>query len=431
MLSDRWRLTQIGSCGELRNGVNFNQGQEGIGLPVLKVKDFKDRFFARLEGLDELDSQKIAVPLDQLLADGDTVIIRSNGNGQLVGRCLFVTNTQRPVTFSGFCIRFRPDRTRIDPRFASYLLRSSICRDRFVAYGSGTGIQNLNQATISHAEIELPPAVQQQAIARILGALDDKIELNRQMNATLEAMARALFKSWFVDFDPVAAKAAGRKPFGMTPAAAALFPDRFVDSDLGPIPKGWQVSRVPDAFEVNPNRKLERGCPAPYLDMQNMPTDASVPAAWIERSCGSGMRFMNGDTLLARITPCLENGKTAHVNFLEPGQIGWGSTEYIVLRSKPPLPLEYSYFLARDDDFRAFAIANMTGSSGRQRVPASCLVQYLLVVPDKPIATAFARVVSPVMNRVRQNADESRTLAALRDALLPKLLSGEIRLGRA
>jgi len=143
----------------------------------------------------------------------------------------------------------------------------------------------------------------------------------------------------------------------------------------------------------------------------------------------SGTKFVNGDTLLARITPCLENGKTAFVDFLpEEGQVGWGSTEYIVLRPKPPLPAEYGYYLARSEDLRTHAIQNMTGSSGRQRVPAECFAQYHIAVPPAPIAQRFGESARTLMIMISANDEQSRTLAALRDALLPKLLSGELRL---
>jgi type I restriction enzyme S subunit len=161
--------------------------------------------------------------------------------------------------------------------------------------------------------------------------------------------------------------------------------------------------------------------------MANMPTRGHSPDSVIERSFGSGMRFVNGDTLVARITPCLENGKTAFVDFLAPGQIGWGSTEYIVLRSKPPLPAEFAYCLARSDGFRDFAIQSMTGSSGRQRVPAESLDHYLLTSCPEPIAHAFGSIVASMFARASKASAESRTLAALRDALLPKLISGELR----
>ncbi|MCA9107542.1 MAG: hypothetical protein KDA83_19150, partial [Planctomycetales bacterium] len=128
-----------------------------------------------------------------------------------------------------------------------------------------------------------------------------------------------------------------------------------------------------------------------------------------------------------RITPCLENGKTAFVDFLEDEDIGWGSTEYIVLRPRSPLPLEFGYYLARSDELRLHAITNMTGSSGRQRVPPDCLDQFFIAIPPEPIACVFGDVARFLMSRIKANCDESRTLATLRDALLPKLLSGELR----
>ena len=143
-----------------------------------------------------------------------------------------------------------------------------------------------------------------------------------------------------------------------------LFPDRLVDSELGAVPEGWAVSALPESIEINPTRTLRKGEIAPYLAMANMPTKGHAPDIVIERAFGSGMKFVNGDTLVARITPCLENGKTAYVDFLKDGQVGWGSTEYIVLRPKPPLPKQFAYCLARNQRFRNFAIQHMTGTSG-------------------------------------------------------------------
>ncbi len=279
-------------------------------------------------------------------------------------------------------------------------------------------------------KVLLPPEVEQRAIAHILGTLDDKIELNRRMNETLEAIALALFKSWFVDFDPVRAKAEGRDP-GLPKPIADLFPDSFEDSELGEIPKGWEVIPLPDAIEVNPPRQLRKGDVSPYLDMANMPTRGHSPDAVIDRPFASGMRFVNGDTLVARITPCLENGKTAYVDFLPHGQVGWGSTEYIVLRPKPPLPDEFAYCLARGTEFRDFAIQSMTGSSGRQRVPAESLSHFRVVTAPKPIAEQFGQLIKPLFARSSAVTKESRTLAALRDTLLPKLISGELRVENA
>ena len=296
----------------------------------------------------------------------------------------------------------------------------------------GSPIPSTTRAAVYMLDLDVPPLPEQRAIAHILGTLDDKIELNRRMSETLEAMARALFKSWFVDFDPVRAKTEGRWQRGQSlPGLPAhlydIFPDRFVDSELGAIPQGWEQVKLPDAIEVNPTRSLRKDKVAPYLDMANMPTRGHTADDVIDRPFGSGMRFMNGDTLVARITPCLENGKTAYVDFLQERQVGWGSTEYIVLRPKPPLPEEFAYCLARSDGFREFAIQSMTGSSGRQRVPAESLSHYLLAAPSQQISDHFGAIVRPLFARASIAACESRALATLRDTLLPKLTPGELR----
>jgi type I restriction enzyme S subunit len=320
---------------------------------------------------------------------------------------------------------------KTDNLFVYYLARNPNFRAFAVHSMQGsTGRQRVMADSLRLFELALPPIETQRHIAHVLGTLDDKIELNRQMNETLEAIARAIFKSWFVDFAPVRAKLEGRKPTGTDSETAALFPSAFQDSALGQIPKGWKVVPLPEAIEVNPRRVLKKGTIAPYLHMQNLPTQGHSPYDWTHRAFSSGTKFINGDTLLARITPCLENGKTGFVDFLADDEVGWGSTEYIILRPKPPLPVEFGYYLARSNDLRVFAIRNMTGTSGRQRVPASCFDYYQISVPTTPIAQRFSEIVQPLMKKIRANIEQSHTLTQIRDTLLPKLLSGEIRVGR-
>ncbi len=309
-----------------------------------------------------------------------------------------------------------------DPHFASYLLRTvdfQSCSDK-------SSVPGVNRNDLHRIPVFRPPLTTQRAIASVLGALDDKIELNRRMNATLEGMARALFQSWFVDFDPVRAKLDGCPPAGMDAETAALFPDGFEESELGMIPKGWIAKPLPEAIEVNPRRSLKAGVVAPYLDMKNLPTQGHSAEELIDREFTSGTKFQNGDTLLARITPCLENGKTGWVDFLGDAQVGWGSTEFIIFAPKPPLPSQFGYLLARSDALRTHAIQNMTGTSGRQRVPSECFNTFWLACPPHEIASRFDELTEPIMAEIKANADQSRTLATLRDTLLPKLLSGEV-----
>lgn len=372
-------------------------------------------------------------PVDALSKVGNKVsqpgdvVFTSKGT---VGRFAFVRKeTPRFVYSPQLCFWRSVDQGLIDPGFLFYWMHG---REFFLQYKGVAGQTDMAEYVSlgdqRRMHITLPGALEQRAIAHILGTLDDKIELNRRMSETLEAMARALFKSWFVDFDPVRAKAEGRDT-GLPEEVADVFPDSFEESELGEIPRGWGVGTLPDAIEVNPTRPLKKGVPAPYLDMANMPIRGHTPDEVAQRPFGSGMRFMNGDTLVARITPCLENGKTAYVDFLGHGQVGWGSTEYIVLRPKPPLPPEFAYCLARTGEFRDFAIQSMTGSSGRQRVPAEVLGHFQMVVPPKPVAEQFGQAIGPMFAQTSQLAGEGRTLAALRDALLPRLVSGEVRVG--
>jgi len=323
------------------------------------------------------------------------------------------------------------DPERLDSRYLRYYFDSPQFQDALRALaGSGSTRAYIGITDQLNLPILLCSIAEQRAVAAILAALDNKIELNRKMSATLEAIARALFKSWFVDFEPVRAKAEGRDT-GLPPETAALFPNSFERLGIFSYPAGWKAKPVSEVVAVNPPTTLAGVDMAPYLDMANVPTQGFAVHRVVDRRVSSGSRFKNGDTLLARITPCLENGKTAFVDFLSDGQIGWGSTEFIVLRPQRPLPPEYGYLLARSDGFRSFAIAKMTGSSGRQRVPIDALTSYFVASPSKQIAKTFGDFVTPFFKRISAANVESRTLSELRDALLPRLISGELRISDA
>ena len=318
----------------------------------------------------------------------------------------------------------------LDKSFCYYLLLSE--RPRIVEQGSGTVFTNLKTEILKRHRVKIPPISEQRAIAHILGTLDDKIELNRRMNQTLEEMARALFKSWFVDFDPVRAKMTGRwRPGQSLPGLPAehyeLFPQRLVNSQIGEIPEGWAVKTLAEMVELNPRERMKRGAEAPYLDMASLPTSGPSPNRAISREFKSGSRFRNGDTLFARITPCLENGKTAFVQSLSGDVIGWGSTEFIVMRAISPVPSEYTYLLARDEAFREHAIQSMTGTSGRQRVQVDALAPYLLPFPPINVWARFSSLVDPIFTDIEMTHRESYSLKAQRNALLPMLVSGNIR----
>jgi len=401
-MADEWRNCLLGDVIELKRGYDLPERERRVGVVPIISSSGPSGFH------------------DKVKVKGPGV---ATGRYGTIGQVFYVPTDFWPLNTTLYVRDFNGN----DPRFVSYFLRGL----DYLAYSDKAAVPGVNRNHLHQAEVQLPEDVdEQRAIAHVLGTLDDKIELNRRMAETLEAMARALFKSWFVDFDPVRAKAEGRDTW-LPKAIADLFPDTFGESDLGETPAGWSVAALPDAIEVNPTRRLRNGTIAPYLDMANMPTRGHTPERVVPRAFASGMRFVNGDTLVARITPCLENGKTAFVDFLESDEVGWGSTEYIVMRPKPPLPEEFGYCLARSEPFREFVIQSMTGSSGRQRAPASALNHYELTLPMPAVAERFGSLVRPLFARAGRLSVESRTLAALRDTLLPKLISGEIRTGDA
>ena len=393
-----WRETSLGELIELKRGYDLPQRKRSPGpFPLVSSSGVTDYQAAA----------KVA---------GPGVVTGRYGT---LGKVFFISEDFWPLNTTLYVRDFKGN----DPRFISYFLRSI----DLSPYSDKAAVPGLNRNHLHQAQVRFPAEVaEQRTIAQILGTLDDKIELNRQLNESLEELVRAIFKDWFVDFGPVRAKLEGRDT-GLPEQLAALFPDRLVESELGGIPEGWGMVSLPEMIELNPKRVLAKGEVAPYLDMANMPTKGHTPDQIRERPFGSGMRFTNGDTLVARITPCLENGKTAYVDFLQTGEVGWGSTEYIVMRPRPPLPGEFAYGLARSSGFREFAIRNLTGTSGRQRLPVEVLSQFLLPAPSDRVAKGFERIVRPLLARASQAARESRSLAAVRDALLPKLVLGEVR----
>ena len=421
-----WEETTIGEHVELATGEAFQSARFGTtpdsGTLLARGDNVKEGEFEW--GEKARYWPELTPGLERyLLREGDVLL---GMDGSKVGKnWVRVRKKDLPCLLVQRVARLRAKST-MDQGFLRYLIGNPQFRDYVARVRTGTSIPHISGGQIKSYEILLPPLPEQKAIAAVLGALDDKIELNRRMNATLEAMARALFQSWFMDFDPVRAKLDGRQPVGMDEATAALFPDSFEESEAGHIPKGWMPLRLPDAIEVNPRRTLKKDTVAPYLDMKNLPTQGHSAEEVIGRVFSSGTKFQNGDTLLARITPCLENGKTGYVDFLEDGQVGWGSTEYIVLTPKSPLPPQFGYLLARSDALRAHAIQNMTGTSGRQRVPSECFNTFWLAVPPPEVAHRFDELTVPLMTRIKTNSTESRTLSTLRDTLLPKLLSGEL-----
>jgi type I restriction enzyme, S subunit len=360
------------------------------GTPIITVEHLGENRILHqdLPRVSDEDRERLS---RYIMQKGDIIFSRVGS----VDRRSLVRDKEDGWLFSGRCLRVRPDKSKIDPGFLSWFFGIESFKEYIRQIAVGATMPSLNTEILSNIPVIVPPLPEQRAIAGILGALDDKIELNRRMNGTLESMARAVFREWFVENEEVS---------------------------------NWEEVALPEIIEVNPSRSLKKSEIAPYLDMANMPMQGHRGIEWVDRPFGSGTKFINGDTLLARITPCLENGKTAFVDFLKKGQVGWGSTEYIIFRPKLPLPPEYGYYLARSEELRTHAIQNMTGTSGRQRTPASCFNSFMISKPPSELAIKFGEFAKSVISKIRANGEESRTLANLRDTLLPKLMRGEVKM---
>jgi type I restriction enzyme S subunit len=331
----------------------------------------------------------------------------------------------------------------LDNNFLKFLLQSSDVQNQLHSRGSGSTVVGIKQSELRKVKLTLPPLPEQKAIARILGALDDKIELNRRMNATLEAMARALFQSWFVDFDPVRAKQEGRAPAGLDAATAALFPDQFQDSELGLIPKGWLVEEVGDLASIDKGLSYKGAGLAeeggmPMVNLGCFSGRGIFNAAKIKRYIGEfkERHIVNAGDLVIANTDMTQNRVIIGSPALVPDY--YGETRFLfthhvfAVRFKPGNEIwrRYIYFNLLKPEFREVAEGFSTGTTVLA-LPRDGLHNYSVVLPPMPLIEAFEIHIKPLLATIQGNNHQSFTLASLRDALLPNLMNGEVILNVA
>ena len=295
----------------------------------------------------------------------------------------------------------------IDNHYLAYYLKAKT--DLLISLGTGTTFLEVTKGRLLEVEIPLPPLPTQRKIAAILSAYDDLIENNTRRIKILEDMAQTLYQEWFVHF-----RFPGHENVPM------------VESELGQIPQGWEVVPASEAMFVNPKTSVPCDTIKPFVPMKSATENSMLITEIEERAGNSGAKFKNGDTLFARITPCLENGRTGFVQCLSnEDEIAFGSTEFIVLRSKTLNPY-FVYLLAQTRDFRENAIKSMTGATGRQRVLNECFDDYFLPNPNPEILCQFEPTIAPLFRKVQNLSEKNTNLRQTRDLLLPKFISGEI-----
>jgi type I restriction enzyme, S subunit len=320
-------------------------------------------------------------------------------------------------------VLIRPNPDIINHRYLRLWLNSPTLARHIHGHKDGSVAQRLNLPTIRSLPVPWRPVCDQDGIASMLGSLDDKIQLNRETSRTLEALAAAIFRSWFVDFDPVVAKAEGRPPFGMDPATAALFPDDFEDSPLGPIPLGWRKGCLADVA-ISPKRGVhpsELDEATPYIGLEHMPQRSIALGEWdtAARVTSGKLEFQRGEFLFGKLRPYFHKVGVAPTD-------GICSTDVVVVR---PRRDEYAAFVISTISTEEF-VAYTDAGSGGTRMPRTSwhdMARYRLAVPPCEVARRFNEMVSPMLSRIVEGVHESRVLVELRDLLLPKLLSGELR----
>ena len=318
----------------------------------------------------------------------------------------------------------------LDNDFLKFLLMSPTMQERLLTYATGTTVAGISQKALRSVPLTVPSLTEQPAIPVVLGALDDKIELNRNTAATLEAMARALYQSWFVDFDPVHAKAEGRAPAHMDEATAALFPSRFTDHGL---PEGWTVrslSAVCDHVKktVKPTETPESA----FLHFSLPAFDvARMPVREVGSAIKSNKAFVPHDAILfSRLNPSIPRVWWARTDGIDATPAA--STEFFVAKARRPIETSWLYCLLSSAEFRDDALARVTGTSNsHQRVPPTALAEIDVMAPTSETVEAFGHLTGSWFEKIHAMATENQTLAALRDTLLPRLMSGELRVGEA
>lgn len=437
-----WQMTTLENIAQ-KSGYGFVDGPFGsnlpaseyvsFGVPVIRGANlslgecrFKDHDFVFV-------SEETAQRLKRSLCSYDDIVFTKKGTLGQVG-IVPSGHRYRKFLLSSNQIKLSVDREQAEPSFVYYYVSSPASREKIVRDSEATGVPKTNLTYLRGFPISLPPLAEQRAIARILGALDDKIELNRQTNQTLEAMASALFKSWFVDFDPVRALEEGRQPAYMDEATARLFPHEFEDSVLGEIPKGWRVAKVDElclSIENGGTPKRQEGS---YWDNGSIPwfkTGELTDGALIDSEekitelglSKSSCKVWNPTTILIALYASPTVGR---LGILEVEAAANQACSALVVRPEYGyLFLFYSLMHARP------RLQQIAVGAAQQNINQKVLREHKIIAPPPEIALAFHSKACSLYNLEVSKVKESQTLANIRDTLLPKLMSGEIRVKEA
>lgn len=414
--ADHWEKTSLFDLAKWQNGLAFRDIEfSGNGKPIIKIAELKNGITAQTGLTENNYSESFLVMKNDILfswsGNPDTsidVFVWSGGEGWL-NQHIFKVQPREDVLreYLFFLLKW------LRPRFAE------VARNK-----QTTGLGHVTLGDLKKIMVGLPSLKEQREIIALLGPIQKKIDCLAGIQRTQEKIADLIFKDWFIDFGPTRSKMAGRARY-LSPDVWSTFPETL---NAEGVPVGWQTLPLSNVVEISPSESLKKDVSAPYLGMASLPTVGPAHRVPALRAFSAGTKFRNGDALLARITPCLENGKTAYVWGLGDNEVGWGSTEFIVMRSKPGVPKPFSYLVARHPAFRSHAIKSMSGTSGRQRADTNAIANYQIPLPhEKKLWSALENALTPLFECITRNFRESIELSAMRDLMLPKLMSGELQ----
>ncbi|MFW5499410.1 MULTISPECIES: restriction endonuclease subunit S [unclassified Maridesulfovibrio] len=411
---------QTGPFGTVLKAAEYSER----GVPLISVREIRDGALELTPDTPRIDGKTLARLPKYVLKHGDIVFGRKGG----VERNAIVNKNQDGWFLGSDGIRLRLS-GEMDSKFVSYQVRLPKVQRWLIQNSGGSTMLSLNQKVLGLLPLTFPPLKTQQAIAHILGTIDDKINLNRRMNETLEAMVQAIFKSWFVDFDPVKAKAKGEQPVGMDAETAALFPDSFEPSELGEIPNGWRVLKLKQACSF-----VKRGLQPKYLEEggTRVINQRCIRNHWIDFTVSrrhnhtvkkiNGRELMPGDVVV-NSTGVGTLGRVAQVVSLDETTIT--DTHVTTLRPNESSVLK--------EYFGAWAIKNESmfqsmghGSTGQTELKRAEVEEVVLLVPRMDIQEKYRDMISSAVEKMQINYSQVSVLISLRDTLLPKLISGEL-----
>ena len=420
-------------CVKIGSGATPRGGKEaykGGATSLIRSQNIYNEGFHR-EGLVYIDDDQSAELRNVELKPNDVLL---NITGDSVARCCQVAPDVLPARVNQHVAIIRPQPESLDARFLRYVLVSHEYQSRLLALASaGATRPALTKSMIEELDIPSPPLAEQKSIAAVLGALDDKIELNRRMNATLEAMARALFQSWFVDFEPVRAKLDGHHPAGLDKATAALFHDSFQDSPLGHIPTGWDVSKLKDLTSKIGSGATPRGGSEVYVDegpalirSQNVYDHEFHWAGLARLTDKSATELKNVEVMRNDVLLNITGDSILRTCVVDPAVLPARVNQHVaIIRAIKGIPPRYLHLYLVQDSMKSFLIGMSAGAT-RHAITKGHLESTDVLNPSAPVLAAFEKLTTSWFEQIDANRTQSRTLATLRDTLLPKLLSGEL-----